>query len=300
MMMQRQKLLLSLLKIFGGTMSSTDLMKRMFLYTQECVNDNKVLAYSFVPYKFGCFSFELYRDREKLIQNGLLVDITKNFTLTPTSSVIIDKKIRDKLEYFHYKYKDLSGDQLIEYVYTKYPYYAIYSEIKEDILEPEHLDIVNRMRQTIESQQEHTLFTIGYEGKSIEEYINLLIKNNIHLLVDVRKNPFSMKTHFNKNLLSKSLAKLNIQYLHMPTLGIESEDRKNLHSMDDYLALFTEYEQNTLNNADDELANLKVLIDKHRRIAITCFEKDHCMCHRGRVAKRMSSIYQEQFQVVHL
>ena len=31
--------------------------------------------------------------------------------------------------------------------------------------------------------------TIGYEGRSIDEYLNLLIKNNIKLLCDVRKNP---------------------------------------------------------------------------------------------------------------
>ncbi|WP_348602891.1 DUF488 family protein [Bartonella tribocorum] len=43
-------------------------------------------------------------------------------------------------------------------------------------------------------------FTIGYEGKSLENYLNCLLENNIKILCDVRKNPISRKYGFSKRL----------------------------------------------------------------------------------------------------
>jgi hypothetical protein len=37
------------------------------------------------------------------------------------------------------------------------------------------------------------IYTLGYEGISLEAYINKLIKNDVKLLCDVRKNPLSRK-----------------------------------------------------------------------------------------------------------
>jgi len=53
-----------------------------------------------------------------------------------------------------------------------------------------------------------TLFTIGYEGISLEEYFNRLIKNDVKVLVDVRNNPLSMKFGFSKTQLKRFCEKL--------------------------------------------------------------------------------------------
>ncbi|MDR0676902.1 MAG: DUF488 domain-containing protein, partial [Elusimicrobiota bacterium] len=126
---------------------------------------------------------------------------------------------------------------------------------------------------------------IGYEGCKIEDYINKLIKNNVKIVVDVRKNAFSMKHNFKKNILSNSLDKMNIKYIHIPELGIESQDRKNLKSMQDYKELFNYYEKKSLSKKNKELKILYNLIKKNSRIALTCFEKDYNMCHRSIIAK---------------
>lgn len=42
-------------------------------------------------------------------------------------------------------------------------------------------------------REQNTLFTIGYEGISIDTYINKLLANQIKTLVDVRKNAYSNK-----------------------------------------------------------------------------------------------------------
>ncbi|WP_375695226.1 DUF488 family protein [Bartonella sp. AC90GZZY] len=70
-------------------------------------------------------------------------------------------------------------------------------------------------------------FTIGYEGKLLENYLNFLMKNNIKILCVVRKNLISRKRGFSKGQLEKAVRNIDIEYIHMPELGIASEKRRN-------------------------------------------------------------------------
>ena len=85
------------------------------------------------------------------------------------------------------------------------------------------------------------LFTIGYEGLSIDAYLNRLITNQVAMLVDVRKNPISMKYGFSKMQLVNATAKAGISYIHIPDLGIPSRLRQNLKSVSAYQELFEYY-----------------------------------------------------------
>ncbi|HZS45523.1 MAG TPA: DUF488 domain-containing protein, partial [Blastocatellia bacterium] len=64
------------------------------------------------------------------------------------------------------------------------------------------------------------IWTIGHSTRPIDEFIELLKQNGIKHLVDVRRFPGSRKyPHFNQPMLSASLAKAQIGYLHLPELG---------------------------------------------------------------------------------
>ncbi|WP_322789506.1 DUF488 domain-containing protein [Bartonella elizabethae] len=56
-------------------------------------------------------------------------------------------------------------------------------------------------------------FTIGYEGKSLDHYLNCLIENNVKTLCDVRKNPISRKHCFSKRQLEKAISNIGIKYM---------------------------------------------------------------------------------------
>lgn len=59
------------------------------------------------------------------------------------------------------------------------------------------------------------IFTIGHSNRNIEEFLTLLKKNKIEVLIDVRRFPSSKKfPWFNKENLSEVLKKENIEYLH--------------------------------------------------------------------------------------
>jgi len=133
------------------------------------------------------------------------------------------------------------------------------------------------------------LFTIGYESISFESYANRLLENNIRLLCDVRKNPFSRKFGFSKNIMSNLLQKIGIEYQHIPALGIVSAARKDLTTKADYSQLFMDY-QSSLPQQKEALKQLTDLLKNYRRIAITCFEKEHQMCHRHCISDYLGMI----------
>jgi hypothetical protein len=90
----------------------------------------------------------------------------------------------------------LSGDALIRKSYDQYPYYAINSTIINRILPgSQGQKEINKIRQGLK-KNESKIFSMGYEGKSIETFVNLLLKNDIRVLCDVRRNPLSRKFGF--------------------------------------------------------------------------------------------------------
>jgi hypothetical protein len=297
MLLSRQKLILTLLASFGGKSSATDFQKYLFLFTQLC---EKEKSFDFVPYKFGCFSFQSMTDKRKLIEKGYLKDcneweLASNLSI---SSIQCEKDKAEKISKFCLKFKTIKGKKLIQYVYKSYPYYAINSEIAAEHLTESELATISTARPV--KKRTSTFSTIGYEGSSIEAYINKLIKNDIHILIDVRKNPISRKYGFSKNTLSSLLEKVGIEYMHMPSLGIESSERQELNSQSDYDLLFDRYETDVLKKETQSLNSLYAIFLDKKRVAITCFEKEHCQCHRSRVANSIKKISKDTIEIQHL
>ena len=78
----------------------------------------------------------------------------------------------------------------------KIPELAINSVVAKEMLS------ADKYRKVVEARPQSNktiLFTIGYEGVSLEEYINKLIVNDVKVLCDVRKNSYSMKFGFSKS-----------------------------------------------------------------------------------------------------
>ena len=66
-----------------------------------------------------------------------------------------------------------------------------------------------------------TIYTIGFSGKTINEFIQILKENEIKVLVDVRSSTVSMyKPQFSEEILSEKLKANNINYLTKPEFGM--------------------------------------------------------------------------------
>jgi uncharacterized protein (DUF488 family) len=285
-MYYRRKILLALLQQFEGKLKSTPLQKLLLVFTRQ----QQKPAYEFVPYKYGAYSFQARADKGTMIKYELLKD-RNQWVINIEEDYIkqLNKTDRQILIDLHTRFKDYSYEKLVKYTYREYPFYAIRSEIAEKYLEEEDLNRIKLFRPV---NKEQKLYTIGYEGIKAEEYMNKLLKKDVRLLVDVRKNAVSMKFGFNKSQLKNMCKKLGIEFLHLSGLGIESDKRKNLNSKADYRKLFKEYERETLPRRIEQLEELYKLYEQHKRIAITCFEREYTSCHRHKVSDFLNEKYE--------
>lgn len=291
MLYYRRKILLALMELFGGRLSAIQLQKYLFLFTREQINK----TFSFIPYKYGCFSFQANQDMTTLSTYGYVVELEKGYELTQKSSnylVQLDLFDQQAMRWVYDEFARLTQDELLIYVYVNYPFYAINSTIVSQLLTPEQMDKVNAQRRHKFGKQ---LYTIGYEGVSLEDYIKRLIIEDVHILCDVRKNAYSQKYGFNKSQLEKACDGVGIKYVHVPDLGIESIQRQNLRSQHDYDVLFAEYDRTVLPANRNALMYIYSLLHTDERVALTCFEKDPLQCHRSRVAKALMDISNNEY-----
>lgn len=260
---KRQRFLLDFIRQLDGGASATDIQKLVFLYCQA----THVPYYEFIPYKYGPYSFQLAEDIDILRRDNFI-----NYN-SPTYSAEGEYQI---ISFFYPALE--RGDRLIKKVYEEYPYYAINSEIlgrlfsKQEI--KKFLEEKNSLQKSIQ-----VLFTIGYEGKTLESFVNTLIQNDIRLLCDVRRNPLSRKFGFSKAKLQHVLETVGIKYVHVPEVGIDSEKRTSLNSLHDYDVLFEHYKAN-LHNITNYLEYIARLLDENHRIVLMCYEEDPRICHR--------------------
>ena len=145
-----------------------------------------------------------------------------------------------------------------------------------------------------------TVMTIGYESRSIETYLELLHSNGVTLLCDVRKNPISRKQDFSKKRLQAHCEELGIRYEHLPQLGIDSLERRNLKSPADYELLFQKYRDQTLPQQLEAIQTISAWVAQGERVALTCYELQPSSCHRHCVAKAMQSEHKANLLVNHI
>jgi hypothetical protein len=285
MLLARQRHLLSLLLALGGSSTKLDFQKLLFLYCQQFPPSS---IYDFVPYKFGAFSFTSYADRRKLVQIGLLKEDDSEWRITAEGCSAIGASSDLDLQEFAREYKGLRGEKLVAETYRRFPFFAIHSEIAERVLRGDAgaLARINNARPRASSASLHT---IGYEGRTLESYLTSLLVHGVTLLCDVRRNPISRKYGFSKNTLSSGCAGVGISYAHIPELGIESEDRQNLESQEDYDALFNRYEKSSLPKQSESLSRIRKWISSGQSVALTCYERLPHQCHRHCVAEALEN-----------
>jgi len=297
-MFYRRKILLSLIEAVGSpALSKTDLQKHLFLFTRR----QEEPSFDFVPHKFGCFSFSAEADFEPMVKKGFLSGgETWQKALTGTQRYANTLLPHDlsALKSHQRQYRGLRGCDLVKTVHENYPYYTIRSEIAEATLGSRR---AAEIRAEYAAETRPALFTIGYEGRSVEDYLNQLIQNGVNVLVDVRRNPISRKYGFSKTRLAALTAACGIDYKHVPELGIESSKRKSLSSSMSYEALFEEYRRDALPKQQPALQTIEDLISRDgRRVALTCFEREHISCHRDSVAIAISNLKSCEVQPRHL
>lgn len=139
------------------------------------------------------------------------------------------------------------------------------------------------------------LFTIGYEGAQLADFLRRLKAARVNVVVDVRELPLSRRRGYSKSSLADLLQKNGIQYVHKRELGAPKEIRHELRETGDYSEYFRRFnaylrtQRDALERVVDECVGAVVLM---------CFERDPKECHRSAVARELGKL--TDLQPVHL
>lgn len=119
----------------------------------------------------------------------------------------------------------------------------------------------------------NTIYTIGYQGRKSEEFINILKNNKIKILIDVRHSAKSeKKPQFSKEVLERELKRNNIDYHHYQELGIpfniQAPYKEGMLSFDCLKQWYYWHIENEV-----EFENIIKLIKESGRTVLMCMER---------------------------
>lgn len=142
-----------------------------------------------------------------------------------------------------------------------------------------------------------TIFTIGYEGSGIDNFLFTLGAAGVERVVDVRDVPLSRKKGFSKSALAVNLGTAGIEYSHLKPLGDPKEGRIAMRrgDRDTFLRI---YEMQLRTREATEALEQAMAFARKETIALLCYERSPQDCHRSIVAREMSA--NEEFKIFHL
>jgi uncharacterized protein (DUF488 family) len=130
----------------------------------------------------------------------------------------------------------------------------------------------------------NTVWTIGHSNHPLEQFLALLSRHRVEVLVDVRSSPYARyATQFNREAIRPALQERSIQYLYLgDLLGGRAEDER-----------FYDDEGHVLYGRVAESAGFRDGIERltsaigRSRVAILCGEEDPTDCHRRLLVGRV-------------
>lgn len=134
-----------------------------------------------------------------------------------------------------------------------------------------------------------TLATIGYEGASLEDFLDTLARAGIRQVIDIRDVPASRRPGFSKNVLARALAEQGIAYLHLKPLGDPKPGREAARE-GRYDAFRQIYLEHLALPAGQEALRAATIAANSEPSVLLCYERDAKHCHRTLVAKAMAAV----------
>jgi uncharacterized protein (DUF488 family) len=139
------------------------------------------------------------------------------------------------------------------------------------------------------------IFTIGYEGTTMEAFLATLRDAGVEQVIDVRALPLSRRPGFSKNILATTLKDSGIGYVHLKALGTPKPGR-DAAKKGDWRTMEKIYAgQLQMPEAQAQAAQLRDLAAE-RACAVLCFEHNPKHCHRTMLLREEG----EGFEVVDL
>jgi uncharacterized protein (DUF488 family) len=135
---------------------------------------------------------------------------------------------------------------------------------------------------------------VGYEGRSVEEFLAHLQAEGVHILVDARLIPRCNRRGFSRNALAQALESVGISYVHYEVLGVPEFDQVGFRGdRAAVAAATTRYRARLATPVAQRVIRDLIAVARRRRVAVMTMYADPERCHRGvlmaEVARRTPS-----------
>ena len=139
-----------------------------------------------------------------------------------------------------------------------------------------------------------TVSTIGHSNHTAVEFVRLLKKNNIEVIIDVRSKPYSSYSrHFNREALRRRLKGYGIEYLYLgDRLGGHPESDEFYEEgrvVYERLAALPEFRRDIRKVVEES--------EKHR-LTLMCAEENPSQCHRHTLLA--TALLERGLKVIHI
>lgn len=124
-----------------------------------------------------------------------------------------------------------------------------------------------------------TIFTIGYEGATVDGFLATLQQAGVTRLIDVRALPSSRRPGFSKSPLAAALREVGIDYVHLRDLGTPKRGR-DAAKKGDVTTLRAVYDDQLALPEAQVAAQTMLALAEEKPSALLCYERDPCHCHR--------------------
>lgn len=145
-----------------------------------------------------------------------------------------------------------------------------------------------------------SIFTLGYQLRSLDEFIAELQAAAVDVLVDVRETPWSQRRDYTKAKLTSALAEEGIEYVHARFAGNPKAIRNAAGSHQDCLEMYTDH----LRGSPHVITALDDLIQERlangQRLCFTCYERHPEDCHRSILLEQWAAVKGLDLAVQHL
>lgn len=277
-----QQAILRLVKARGGSVGRLDLIKLLFLTRASLDEKARRTFYGFVPYKYGPYSFAANRDLIKLEARGYL-HFPDERTVALTELGIAEDRggmrnnaLAQSLALTDMRTHGLGTHDLLDKVYRDHPWFTLNT-------------VRSGWRPLDRPTAEPAVYTVGYEGKQVDCFLDLLLRAGVRQLVDVRRNPLSRKYGFHRSTLASLCSHVGIEYTHLPEFGIPSELRQGLDGDDAYDRLFERYRSEVLPELEVQLQALASRMAGAPTV-LMCAEENPRHCHRTHLAAAVAEV----------
>lgn len=143
------------------------------------------------------------------------------------------------------------------------------------------------------------VFTLGYQGLSLEDYVATLVSVGVGVVLDVRETPWSYNRRYIKSVMANALAESGVKYVHLRACGNPSANRKAAKNVKECLEMYRIHLDENKLCLDELTTEIKYAYDIGAPACLTCFEKEPESCHRSVLLDELVKS-EPTLEVVHL